>query len=173
MVSCRPRGESALAAKAKAAPIAATKIPSNNTLLTWEPRADQFDCVVSISTIEHVGLGYSGDPLRRSGDAIACQHLWSALKPGGKLFVTLPAGRPHEQRGYRTYDEARIRRLIPGIERLRFFRKPGRFGHWTEEDDAAKIADLVYQDYDALYPTEAVAIVEARKPKVRRSGSGT
>ena len=133
-------------------------------IMSWEPVANEFDMVISVSTMEHVGLGYSGDPLQQQGgDQIAATKLWQALRPGGKLYVTLPAGKPHVQRGYRTYDEARIRQLFPNIERLRFFRKPGRFEPWTEEPDAARIANLAYSDYDALYPTEAVAIVEGRK----------
>ena len=133
-------------------------------IMTWGPKEDAFDMVISISTMEHVGLGYSGDPLQQDGgDKIAAGKLWKSLRKGGKLYVTLPAGKPHEQRGYRTYNEARIRQLFPNIERLRFFRKAGRFEPWAEEQDSSRIDSLSYSNYDALYPTEAVAIIEARK----------
>jgi SAM-dependent methyltransferase len=132
-------------------------------ILTWEPPADEFDAVVSISTIEHVGLGYSGDPHQQDGDRIAVEKLYHALRKNGKLFITVPAGLPHVERGYRTYDNDAIRRLVPGIERVRFFRKDGRSGHWREESDINSINNLRYQNYSSLFPTDAVAIIEARK----------
>lgn len=137
-------------------------------ILAWQPPPGAFDVVVSISTIEHVGLGYSGDPVANAGDKRAVEALWKALRPGGRLFVTLPAGRPTIRRGYRTYDEATVRGLVPSIERLRFFAKPSRRGAWREVE-AAEIGGIVYEDYEGLYPTQAVAIVEARKPEQESS----
>lgn len=132
-------------------------------ILSWDVPAKKFDAVVSISTVEHVGLGYGGDPVNPDGDRIAIEKLYQSLKKKGKLYVTLPAGKPHIERGYRTYDAKSIQKLVPNIERLRFFMKEGREGHWHEEPNHRRIDNLVYQDYASLYPTEAVAIIEARK----------
>jgi SAM-dependent methyltransferase len=132
-------------------------------ILAWDAPSAKFDAVVSISTIEHVGLGYSGDPLETSGDKVAVDKLYKSLKKNGRLYITLPAGLPHIERGYRTYDSKSIRRLVPNIERLRFFMKEGRSGNWHEEPSIKRINSLRYQDYGSLFPTEAVAIIEARK----------
>ncbi len=136
---------------------------SQHDILTWEPPRDAFDVVVSISTIEHVGLGYSGDPADAAGDKHAVEKLWTALKPGGLLYITLPAGRPTIRRGYRTYDAASVRALVPSIERLRFFAKASRNGTWDPVEDHASVASIEYDQYESLYPTQAVAVVEARK----------
>ncbi|MBI4832107.1 MAG: DUF268 domain-containing protein [Candidatus Lindowbacteria bacterium] len=45
-----------------------------------------FDFVISISTIEHVGLGTCGDPHHDDGDSIAINKLKEALKKGGGLY---------------------------------------------------------------------------------------
>lgn len=132
-------------------------------VLSWNPPIEKFDTVVSISTVEHVGLSYSGDPENPQGDRIAVENLWKSLKKKGKLFITLPAGSPHTERGYRTYDSKSIQKLVPGIERVRFFLKDARHGHWHLESDVNVIDNLRYGDYSSLYPTEAVAIIEARK----------
>jgi 2-polyprenyl-3-methyl-5-hydroxy-6-metoxy-1,4-benzoquinol methylase len=132
-------------------------------ILSWDPPIGKFDTVVSISTVEHVGLSYSGDPESQEGDKIAVEKLWKSLKTSGKLFITVPAGLPHIDRGYRTYDSKSIQKLVPGIERVRFFAKESRLSHWHEVADVDTINNLRYRDYGSLYPIEAVAIIEARK----------
>ncbi len=133
-------------------------------VLTWEAPEAAFDVVISISTVEHVGLGYSGDPVENDGDRRAVEKLWRALRPGGLLYLTVPAGAPKIARGYRTYDRARLDALVPGDKTVRFFRKPHRTGAWEPVSDAATIDTLIYAGYEGLYPTEAVAVVIARKP---------
>ena len=122
-----------------------------------------FDLVYSISTVEHVGLGDYGDPVHPEGDRIALANLWEKVRPGGQLVVSVPAGRPTVQRGYRVYDEPSLRRVLPHAAELSFFMKRGREGVW-QPSDAAAISDHRYQDYFAQSPCEAVAIAVLRKP---------
>lgn len=79
-----------------------------------------FDLVVSISAIEHVGLGhYSDDPADADGDTVVMQNILRWLKPGGLLYFDVP----YRPQGYqvigtkcRAYDHAALsRRLLQGF----------------------------------------------------------
>jgi 2-polyprenyl-3-methyl-5-hydroxy-6-metoxy-1,4-benzoquinol methylase len=122
-----------------------------------------FDLVYSISTIEHVGLGDYGDSRSADGDRIAVAHLWEKVRPGGRLFFSVPAGESVKQRTYRIYSPDALAALLPAPGEVRYFRKLGRFATW-EECSAAVIARHRYQRPDADFPVEGVAIVVVRKP---------
>jgi 2-polyprenyl-3-methyl-5-hydroxy-6-metoxy-1,4-benzoquinol methylase len=136
------------------------------------PFTEPFDVVISISTIEHVGLSRYGDSADKGGDRRAVDALWGAVRPGGRLLATVPAGRPAVQRGYRVYDEARIRSVFPASSVIRWFKKDGRQGTWREVV-AADIAHLVYEAPTKEAPVEAVALIAAtREPTGDGSGRG-
>lgn len=75
-----------------------------------------FDAVVSVSAIEHVGLGaYDGDPQDRYGDvkAMANAHRW--LKPGGWMYLDVPYTRDGSfeiNENYRRYNEEALAERI-------------------------------------------------------------
>ena len=123
----------------------------------------RFDLTYSVSTIEHVGLGMYGSPVHDEGDRVALTHLWATVRPGGTLAFTVPAGRPGIWRGYRVYDEAALRAILPAAGTMQFFLKPGRFGTWRAATPA-EIAAHVYQEYTAQTPIEGVAFVRVTKP---------
>jgi len=52
--------------------------------------AATFDAIVSLSAIEHVGLGHYGDPKDPDGDTKALANCWRWLKPGGWLYFDVP-----------------------------------------------------------------------------------
>jgi SAM-dependent methyltransferase len=53
--------------------------------------ANSFDAVVSLSTIEHIGLGhYDHDPVDKDGDSKAVANIWRWLKPGGVFYFDVP-----------------------------------------------------------------------------------
>ena len=131
-------------------------------ILTWDPPAEVFDTIISSSTIEHVGLSYYGDPVSVDGDKIAVEKLFQALKKGGDLLVTLPAGKNATERGMRIYDPDSVNQLIPNIEVQRYFYKTSRYGNW-QETTPENISSLVYDDYNALSPAQGVVFVKARK----------
>ena len=69
--------------------------------------AESFDAIVSLSAIEHVGLGHYGDPLDPDGDTTAIAHAWRWLKPGGWLYFDVPydpTGYRVQGTEYRVYD---------------------------------------------------------------------
>lgn len=50
-----------------------------------------FDWIVSISAIEHIGLGHYGhDPLDTDGDRVTLAKCWDWLVPGGWLYFDVP-----------------------------------------------------------------------------------
>jgi len=124
---------------------------------------DPFDVVYSISTVEHLGLGHYGDQVVDGGDAKALTALWEMVRPGGRLIVTVPAGKPTVQRGYRVYDERTLRAICPQVAVLRFFAKDGRQGMWSEST-ADSIATIEYSAPFKPRPCEAMAVMIADKP---------
>jgi 2-polyprenyl-3-methyl-5-hydroxy-6-metoxy-1,4-benzoquinol methylase len=123
---------------------------------------EPFDTIISVSTIEHLGLGRYGDVTREDGDRAGVDRLWSFLRPGGKLLASVPAGKPAVQRGYRVYDEARLYDVFPRITGIRWFKKEHRLGAWLPSN-AGAVADLVYGEPHGQLPVEAVAFVVCEK----------
>jgi SAM-dependent methyltransferase len=132
-------------------------------IMEWQPR-EEFDAAVSISVVEHIGLSAYGDPQAERGDKVAVRKLFESLKPGGRLYLTVPAGRPPQEGGwYRVYDAEALRELVPNIEVLRCFWKPKRYGTWSE-CAPEQVSGLVYDNYfTALAPVQGVAFIVARK----------
>ena len=52
----------------------------------------KFDCILSISSVEHDGLGRYGDPINPDADLETMNLLRSYLKPYGLMFLTVPVG---------------------------------------------------------------------------------
>lgn len=53
---------------------------------------ESFDAVVSLCTLEHIGLGRYGDEYDIEGDKKAFAEIEKALSPGGSLIFSLPIG---------------------------------------------------------------------------------
>jgi SAM-dependent methyltransferase len=120
---------------------------------------DGFDTVISISTIEHLGLGTYGDlVVEENADKRAVEILWGLLKEGGRLMASVPAGKPAVQRGYRVYDEKRLYEVFPDITSMRWFMKKGRESVWLEvQSDVVK--NVIYSEPYGQMPVEAVVFV--------------
>jgi SAM-dependent methyltransferase len=74
---------------------------SSETILTGDAREiplddRSVDCVVSLSSIEHFGLGRYGDPFDPDGDRKAMAEMVRVIRPGGILLftTTLTRGQP-------------------------------------------------------------------------------
>ena len=82
-------------------------------------RDGYFDWIVSISTLEHVGLdntAYSHTASTKESNPDthldAVRELRRILKPGGALFVTLPFGRAKNHEWLQVFDGDMVERLI-------------------------------------------------------------
>ena len=72
---------------------------------------ESFDWIVSISAIEHVGLGHYGDPKDEDGDTKAIANAFYWLKPGGWLVFDVPFNPEQYQvvdTSHREYDPGAI-----------------------------------------------------------------
>lgn len=89
-------------------------------VMAYEFPEASFDWIVSVSAIEHIGLGhYSHDPIHADGDRVALRRCWHWLAPGGWLYFDVPynPGRYQVVRtAHRIYDDAAItERLDQGL----------------------------------------------------------
>ncbi len=74
-----------------------------------------FDLIVSISTLEHIGLGWYGDNTKES-DIMAIKEIKRILKKDGLFIMTVPFGIKRETKVFRVYDSNSLNELINGFE---------------------------------------------------------
>ena len=124
-----------------------------------------FDTVISISTIEHLGLGAYGEAQKgRDADARGVQVLWEWVRHGGRLLASVPIGKRAVFDDFRVYDDQDLARVFPYATRIRRFMKEGREGTWREVEKR-HTQDIVYSDPKAHFPVEAVAFVLCDKAR--------
>lgn len=79
-----------------------------------------FDYIASISTIEHIGLDntmlYSDDPTKQEnvadGYLAAVAEYRRVLKPGGRLFLSVPYGKAANHGWFQVFDQAMVDRVL-------------------------------------------------------------
>ena len=88
------------------------------TVLTpgeFEGQTEKFDVVLSISSIEHDGLGRYGDSLNPTGDFEAMEQFKELLKPDGTLILAVPIGSDAVVwNAHRIYGRLRLPMLLDG-----------------------------------------------------------
>jgi SAM-dependent methyltransferase len=113
--------------------------------------ADRYDLVVTISTLEHVGLDEEerepGKPRR------AVERMASVLAPGGMLLVTVPID-------YNAALDSDLREGRIGFDELHFLKRISSNNRWLEVP-AAETAGIAYGTPYASANGVAVGIVRA------------
>ena len=83
----------------------------------YEENPRKYDAVLSISSLEHDGMGRYGDPINPNGDLEAMSRLKNFLKPNGVLFLAVPMGPDAVVwNAHRIYGRKRFPLLIDGWE---------------------------------------------------------
>ena len=77
-----------------------------------------YDVALAISAVEHVGLAAYGESEFENGDQRVMDRIWHSLRPGGRLILTVPFGKPGKTSWYRVYDRASLARLVDRFEIL-------------------------------------------------------
>jgi glycosyltransferase involved in cell wall biosynthesis/SAM-dependent methyltransferase len=118
-------------------------------------RDEHFTTVVSLSTLEHVGMDntmYGVDapradnPEREMGQAVA--ELIRVLAPGGVFLVTVPYGRREDHGWLRQFDRADVERLIAAVPAREVTCSVYRYSQegW-QLSDLEEAAGAQYRDY--------------------------
>lgn len=63
------------------------------TVGEYEANPKKFDTIISISSIEHDGLGRYGDPINPYGDLDTMKKIKGMLKKSGKFLLAVPVGK--------------------------------------------------------------------------------
>ncbi len=80
---------------------------------------EELDLAISISCIEHVGLGRYGDKLDPDGDIKMVQNIRKLLRPGGILIFAVPLGRAEVcWNAHRCYNDYRLGKLLEGFKKI-------------------------------------------------------
>jgi hypothetical protein len=120
-----------------------TLTPAALAALPAAAREGAFDLVLSISSIDHDGLGRYGDPLAPDGDLMSSDDVHALLAPGGLYFLTVPVGPDVLVWNlHRRYGPVRLPLLLEGwaeVERVGW-----EDGVLTEERSFAKTKEPVF-----------------------------
>jgi hypothetical protein len=85
----------------------------------FEKETNNYDCIISYSSIEHSGLGRYGDPLNPNGDFETMTAIYNNLKTDGLLFLGIPiANDVIAWNAHREYGPIRYPLLIKNFEEL-------------------------------------------------------
>ena len=116
---------------------------------------NEFDAIVTVSSIEHAGMGFFSEKERDRGDFMVMDKMHQILKPGGKLLMTVPYGVRGQTKSYRVYDSKGLKRLLERFKILteEYCVKKGE--HWIRSD--AKSAGQI----DSTKGVKGVVLISA------------
>lgn len=123
-------------------------------------RDDVFDEIVCISTLEHVGLDNSryyttNANYRQSNQQdfrLAVQEMRRTLAPGGRLFVTVPFGKPRDLGWLQVFDRDKIQEIVDVFGRDLRHQAYYRYERGWQRVSPEECRESEYHDAHARYP---------------------
>lgn len=92
------------------------------TISEYEANPRLFDAILSVSSLEHDGLGRYGDPINPEGDLSWMNKAKKMLKKDGLLFLSVPIGQDCLVWNlHRIYGNLRLKALLKGWKIIEFF----------------------------------------------------
>jgi SAM-dependent methyltransferase len=137
-------------------------------------RDEYFDWIASLSTIEHIGLDntllYTADASKKENQSASClgavKEFHRMLKPGGKLYLSVPFGKAVNRDWFQVFDGAMVDEIIRAFgpsQAEEFYFKYEADGWKTSSREAAKDATCfdinVQKNYDADFAAFSRAVV--------------
>lgn len=108
------------------------------------------DSISCLHALEHVGLGRYGDRLMVDGHVKGFQALWSMLRPGGILYLSLPIGPQRiEFNAHRVFSIQTVLDLAKDKYELAGFSFVDDLGDIHENPDMTK--DAIEKSFDCWY----------------------
>jgi hypothetical protein len=107
-----------------------------------------FDTIVSISTIEHIGLDnlklYTTDETKREDDSsgfrAAVREFRRMIRPGGVCFITVPYGKACKRGWFQVFDAAMVRMVLDDFKPIQ--QEIDYFGYFSDGWRAADPTEL-------------------------------
>lgn len=134
-----------------------TKVSSNVKFIQGDIRKTDlnenvFDAITCISTLEHIGVeGRYGVKRDEYGDLKAMKEMLRILKPGGRLYLTVPYGAKDVLPINKLYNKERVSELFKGYKVIsseyQKYDKENKYWFSVPESEAAKtnwIKDIWY-----------------------------
>ena len=137
-------------------------------------RSGAFDTIVSISTIEHIGLDntmlYTADATKQENDSAgfraAVREFRRILRPGGVCFITVPYGKACNRGWFQVFDAAMVRMALeefqPTDQEIDFFGYSPDGWHLADPADLTEATCFdIHQDktFDADFAAFARGLV--------------
>lgn len=129
---------------------------------------ETFDVAVSLSAIEHFGLGTYGERKERPElDCVAMAQIWRILKPGGLAYITVPYAEKYVvwRTDWRVYDhDALLLRIVQKFEVVeqRFFVSQG-INVGTFQHKPGDVLTREEADAAPVYPPHVTTLLVLRK----------
>lgn len=137
-------------------------------------KSNFFNYIVSISTVEHIGLDntflYTDDKNKDEDDSHsykdAILEFYRMLKPGGRLYLTVPYGKYKNHKWFQVFDSKMVDELITTFNPSKFYERYYSYipsGWVVSSKDKSKNATCfdinVQKEYDSDFAAFSRAVV--------------